>query len=83
LESLINLYRQIKTNDHGFASNIENRNSGSKLNLLPELTLKLKITAGFPNEKEGINENPLLVALTEPLTFKICFVLSVCCEKVV
>jgi hypothetical protein len=64
-------------NDQGRPSFKANRNSGSKLNLLPPLILKLKIAAGFPNEKAGINEKPLLVTLAATLKLTILDVLSV------
>jgi len=58
-----NLYLPQKIKDQGFPSS-ENRNWGSKLSLLP--TDRSNITAGFPSEKVGTNEIPLLVTVTAP-----------------
>jgi hypothetical protein len=75
------LYRQIKIKDQGLKSSIEYRNSGSKLSRLLPLTLNMATRAGLPKVKVGTNENPLLVALTEPLKWTTCFALSVFCAK--
>jgi hypothetical protein len=45
--------------------------------------LKLKTAAGFPNEKAGINEKPLLVMLAAPLKLIVFNVLSRSFPKVV
>jgi hypothetical protein len=45
---------------------------------LPPLILKLKIAAGFPSEKAGINEKPFCVTLPAPLKLITFEVLSVC-----
>jgi hypothetical protein len=58
------LYRAQKRKLHGLPSK-SNRNSGSKLNL-SEPKEKLKILAGLPKEKVGMNEMPLFVTLIEP-----------------
>jgi hypothetical protein len=71
---LISLYRHQKKKDHGFPVRA-NRNCGSKLSrFLPND--KSNIAAGFPNEKEGINEIPLFVTVTAPPKCPVILVLS-------
>ena len=77
---LSNLYRHHKRNDHGFPFR-ESRSSGSKLSLFLPIE-RFSIAAGFPNEKVGTREIPLLVTETEPEKWLIAFVLSISSEEV-
>ncbi len=58
-------YLQIKMNDQGLSPSRSNLICGLKLNRLPP-TDRFEIVAGFPSEKVGMNENPLLVTLKSP-----------------
>lgn len=63
----------MKINDQGLSPSKSNLNCGSKLNRLPPRDISA-IVAGLPSEKDGTNEKPKSVTLTELLKFKMYFV---------
>lgn len=66
LSVFTNLYRYQKRDDHGLPSSAT-RNCGSKKSLLFPID-RSRMVAGLSNVKVGINEIPLLVTVTAPLT---------------